>query len=251
MNTALENAAEDTHDPSSADPALLFAVTGQRITDNNQEMADGHYLVSHGKSGGLGHFTARLPQALRRGDRVIIDSPRGREVGTVLCPANVRQSRILGHAPSGAIVRPLTPADDTALAQLRETEQRLFEAGRLLAREQGLPVEVLDVDVLFEDRAILQLIGVDETPLDTFVGALRQAFHLDIHLENLAVAREPAEPEDHGCGKPDCGKTAGGGCSTCGTGGGCSSCGTGGTDLRPYFAHLRTQMEAKKRTSLL
>jgi hypothetical protein len=220
-------------------------------TDDQQTTADG-YVVSHGKSGGLGHFTAPVSLALRRGDRVIIDSPRGREIGTVLCPANARQSRILGAVASGAIVRPFTPDDDMVLNHLRETEQRLFEASRRLACSQGLPVEVLDVDVLFEERAILQIVGVDDTPLDTFVDALRRAFHLDIQLENLALAQPTENAADHGCGKPDCGKTtgAGGGCTTCATGGGCSSCGAA-TDLRPYFAHLRTQMEAKNRTSLL
>ncbi|HWY85416.1 MAG TPA: PSP1 C-terminal domain-containing protein [Gemmataceae bacterium] len=210
-----------------------------------------HYLVSHGKSGGLGSFTAHMSQVLRRGDRVVIDSPRGREVGTILCAASVRQSRMLGAIATGSIVRPLAAGDATALTELRATEQRLFEAGRELARAQSLPVEVLDVDVLFDERAILQYVGPQETPLDEFARTLSQAFHLDIRLENLALPKESAELHDHGCGKPDCGKTAGGGCSTCSTGGGCSSCGTGATNLRPYFAHLRTQMEVKNRTSLV
>src|SRR5207253_8508299 len=113
-----------------------------------------------------------LPQPLRRGDRVLIDTPRGREAGTVLCPASVRQSRLLGAVTSGAIIRTLTPADDATLIQMRATEQRLFDAGRELARTQGLPLEILDVDMLFEERAVLQVVGVDETPLDAFVGAL-------------------------------------------------------------------------------
>jgi hypothetical protein len=211
--------------------------------------ADDCYVVGHGKSGGLGHFTSRRPLPLGRGDRVIIDSPRGREVGTVLCPANARQARILGAVASGGIVRLLTPDDEMALKHSRETEQRLFEASRRLARDSDLPVEILDVDVLFEKRAILQVVGMNDTPLDAFVGTLSQAFRLDIQLENLALAH-PMENADHGCGKPDCGKRSGGGCTTCATGGGCASCG-GAVDLRPYFAHLRQQMEARNRTSLL
>src|SRR5580692_4412051 len=85
-----------------------------------------HYLVSHGKSGGLGSFTAHMSHVLRRGDRVVIDSPRGREVGTILCAANVRQSRILGAISTGAIVRPLAAADATALQGLCALEHRLF-----------------------------------------------------------------------------------------------------------------------------
>ena len=95
--------------------------------------AAGHYLVSHGKSGALGSFATLEPLCLRRGDRVIIDSPRGREVGTVLCPATVRQSRLLGAVSASTIVRSCGPADEAALEQARALEQPLFEAGRRLA----------------------------------------------------------------------------------------------------------------------
>jgi cell fate regulator YaaT (PSP1 superfamily) len=221
------------------------------MTTLPESPASEHYLVSHGKSGGLGNFSTEKPLCLRRGDRILIDSPRGREVGTVLCAASVRQSRILGAVSSGTIVRPLAPADESALKHLRDTEQRLFEAGRRLARAQALPLEILDVDMLFEGRAILQFVGSGESPLEGFVQTLNRTFQLDIRLENLALPEEKREPADQGCGKPDCGKTEGGGCSTCSTGGGCSSCGTGATDIRPYFAHLRAKMEAGNRTPLL
>src|SRR5579863_4671102 len=91
------------------------------------------FLVSYGKSGGLGSFSAAQPLALERGDRVIVDTPRGRELGTVLCPASVRQSRLLGAVASGAIVRPVTTADDVTLADACSLGRRLFEAARQLA----------------------------------------------------------------------------------------------------------------------
>jgi hypothetical protein len=59
--------------------------------------------------------------------------------------------------------------------------------------------------------------------------------------------RQPAVPEAHGCGKPNCGGE--GGCTSCGTGGGCStgSCSSGSVknadELTTYFAGLRRQME--------
>jgi cell fate regulator YaaT (PSP1 superfamily) len=209
-----------------------------------------HFLVSYGKSGGLGSFSAAEPLALERGDRVIVDTPRGRELGTVLCPASVRQARLLGAVASGTIIRPVTTADDATMAEACSLSQRLFEAGRQLAQSRELSLEILDVDVFFEDRALLQFIGADIPELDTFAQTLSDSFHVDIRLENLALPQAPAEVQ--GCGKPDCGKTAGGGsCSTCSTGGGCSSCGSAATDLRPYFAHLREKMEVGQRTSLV
>jgi hypothetical protein len=209
------------------------------------------YVVSHGKSGGLGSFNTREPLLLRRGHRVLVDGPRGREIGTVLCPANVRQSRSLGAVASGTIVRPVTAADDATLKRLRVQEQQLFEAARRLARAHALPIEILDVDLLWSNAAVLQFVGPEEAPLEAFVRALSRDCQCDVRLENLALPEEPAEPASQGCGKPDCGKAGGGSCSTCSSGGGCSSCGSTKTDLRPYFAHLRAQMEAGKRTPLL
>ncbi len=209
-----------------------------------------HYLVSHGKSGGLGSFVTTVPCFLRRGDRVIIDSPRGREIGTILGPAGIRQARILGAVASGTIISSVTATDEILLARRHALAQPLFEACRRQVRVLALPLEILDVEILLEERAIVQFVGKDDISLDSFASALGEEFRMDIRLENLAVHQTEKE-ESHGCGKPDCGKTEGGGCSTCSTGGGCSSCGTGATDLRPYFAHLRTQLEASHRTPLL
>ncbi len=208
-----------------------------------------HYLVSHGKCGGLGNFAASGSCTLRRGDRVVIEGPRGREVGTVLRQANVRQSRLLGVALSGAIVRLLSQDDELDLRQQHALQERLFAAASQLARSRDLPIEILDVDVLLENRAIIQFLGVDDAALEAFADHLGRDFGVEIHLENLALATVAEEPA--GCGKPDCGKTDGGGCTTCSTGGGCSSCGSEATDLSPYFAHLRTKMENNQRTPLL
>jgi len=226
--------------------------TPATLTNVVVESSPLRYLVNYGKSGGLGNFISQTLPLLRRGDRVIIDSPRGREVGTVLCPTSPRQSQILGSpSSSGTITRTITAADEAILKQARLTEHLLFEAARQLAMSQALPLEILDVEMLLEGCALLQFVAEREiAPLDGFVEALNQMFQLDIRLENLAPAPTVEEPQS--CGKPDCGKTeGGGGCSTCSTGGGCTSCGSAKTDLRPYFAHLRTQMEGTERTSLV
>src|SRR5205807_2272841 len=101
-------------------------MVGQERSPDLQE----HYLVSHGKSGGVGSFVAPGPMVLCRGDRVVIDGPRGREAGTILCPANIRQARLLGAMDSGSIVRSLIPDDEAALAGLHELGQQLFDFSR-------------------------------------------------------------------------------------------------------------------------
>jgi hypothetical protein len=205
------------------------------------------FVVSHGKSGALGVFTSAETMKLRRGQAVLIQSTRGLEIGTVLCPATLRQARILGATSSGQLLRRLTLDDEARRDELAIMGQRIFGTSRAWAQRDGMALEILDVDLMFDGlQAIVQFIGSD-TDTEKFAYALGQYFAIAVRLENLA-AHEPAEEEhEHGgCDKSDCGRTAGGGgCTTCSTGGGCSSCGSGKTDLKEYFGHLRTKMESR------
>jgi hypothetical protein len=207
------------------------------------------YLVSHGSSGGFGRFVAAGPLACARGTRVVIDGPRGLEVGTVLCPATPGHGQFL-PVISGRLLRPADAGDEEELAHLRARGEQLFAECRRLADELRLPLEIVDVELLPGGRLIVQHLGdADATPL---ADALRSRHGVDVYLEGLRLPPEAPEEEEHGgCGQPGCGRAEGGGCTSCGTGG-CSSCGGGKVDLRAYFSHLRSQMEARTpRTPLL
>lgn len=211
------------------------------------------YVVAYGKSGGLGCFTVVEPLELARGDRVVLRTPRGLEMGEVLNPATLRQARLIGAHMAGDILRRAGAEDERMLRQLRPQADQLFAAGRAATHQLGLPLQILDVEVLLDGTHVLmQFVGGNEADVSQLAAALpHQGF--EIYFENLAPPSQ-ANHDDHGaggCGKPDCGRTDGGGCSTCSTGGGCSSCGVGHTDLRPYFAHLRDKMEATHRTPLV
>jgi cell fate regulator YaaT (PSP1 superfamily) len=209
------------------------------------------YLVSHGKSGAFGRFTAEKPALLQRGDRVVVRGAQGLELGTVLCVASERQQRVLGHTPPGQLVRRATPDDERQSRQRTEMARRLADTARDLALELALPMEILDADVLLDGgQALVQCLADQQLQADDFITALEDRCGLRIWLENLAVTPAAAEEEAGGCGKPGCGR-ASGGCSDCASGG-CSSCGHGRLDLREYFAHLRARMEERQsRTSLL
>ena len=214
------------------------------------------YVVAFGKSGGLGCFTVVEAIELSRGDRVIVQTGRGVELGEVLGPATLRQARLIGALAAGDILRRCTLEDDADQARLRRQADVLFEACRVRAADMGLPLQILDVEMLLDGRhAIVQFVGGAEADAAKLAEAQASDSALEIRFENLAAPAQP-DPDEHGqggCGKPDCGRTDGGsgGCTTCGSGGGCSSCGAGKADLRPYFAHLRDRMEAQHRTPLL
>jgi len=210
------------------------------------------YVVAFGKSGGLGCFTVVEPLDLVRGERVVLRTPRGQEIGEVLGPATLRQARLIGSQVSGEILRRATAADELMRQRARPQAEELFEDCRRAADDLALPLEILDVEVLLDgDHAIVQFVGGGEDDVARLIAMLPQRC-LEIRFENIA-APTGMDQQDHaggGCDKPDCGRINGGGCTTCSSGG-CSSCGAHHVDLRPYFAHLRDKMEASHRTPLV
>jgi hypothetical protein len=212
--------------------------------------AHDQFIVSHGKSGAVGVFTSERPLPLRRGGRVLIQTARGMEIGTVLCPATLHQARLLGATSSGTLLRPMTPEDDARRAELAQLAQAIFAAGRAWSARDRAAMEVLDVELLFDAQlAVVQFVGDDADSL-SFAQALEQQFGVTIRLENLANPVETPDETKTGCDKPDCGRSAGGSCTSCSSGGGCSSCGSGKVDLRPYFSHLREKMPTQQRIPL-
>jgi hypothetical protein len=212
----------------------------------------GEYLVSHGSGGAVGRFAAADGSSYHRGERVVVESRRGLELGVVLCPTTPRHARLLHDPAVGRLVRAAGAADEAQLRRLRSLSDALFADGRRLAAEGGLPFEILDVEVLLDgSRAVVQHLSWAECDYITFADTLSRAHGLEVLMEDLAIPAASAPEEHGGCGEPGCGRANGaGGCSSCGSGGGCSSCG-GKVDMRDYFAHLRTKMEQNQRVPLL
>jgi len=200
------------------------------------------YLVSHGCAGEFARF--RAMELFRRGDRVVVRSQRGLELGEVLCKCTARHTESLRDGFVGELLRRASSEDETIAAGLNERGQRLFEDGRRLAGELGLPLEIFDVEITLDGHQVVlyhvRWQECDERPL---VSALSRKYETLVALRDLGL---PAGAS--GCGRPDCGSKEGG-CSTCSTGGGCSSCGkTLGHDVKEYFAGLRQQMEERRRS---
>ena len=88
------------------------------------------YLVSHGKSGGFGRFVSAVPLVCRRGERVVVMSRRGLELGSVLCPATAGHAQFLGETSVCDLLRRATPDDEAAAGRM---EPLRAEVAALLA----------------------------------------------------------------------------------------------------------------------
>jgi cell fate regulator YaaT (PSP1 superfamily) len=208
------------------------------------------YLVSHGKTGAFDRFVATDQERFSRGDRVVLRSLRGLTLGVVLCQVTPRQANILAFAAPGQLLRRASSEDEAAQREMLRREQQIFDAGRALAKELDLPIDILDTELSLDGRrAILQYLLAGANDIEPLAGRLAAQFDLEVWLENLAMA--PPEEHHDGCGEPNCGKTGGGsGCDTCSTSGGCSSCGSKKVDLRDYFSHLRDKLDERRKPLL-
>lgn len=203
------------------------------------------YLVNYGRTACLGRFVGFADAAFVRGDRVVVQSRRGTESGIVLGNAPPRFAHLVG-VPSGDIVRRLSGEDEAIERANGRKASELIRDAQFKADILGLPLAILDVEVLLNrDHAILHILPFAECNPAPLCDQLSMCHELKV---SFLDPRTPPEPESNGCGKPGCGSEKGS-CSDCGSGGGCSTggCSSGkvndAKELTDYFVQLRKQME--------
>jgi hypothetical protein len=188
-------------------------------------MGDREYLLTYGNVGDFGRFRLAEPLTCRRGDRVVVRSSRGQELGVVMRPATPGIGHLLANLFVGQILRLATDGDLQLAERMQRRSQRLFEDGCRLVRELDLPMQLLDAEVLLDGRqAVLHYLRWTDCDPRPLMDPLAQRYHVLVTLHDLALPSTPddLEPAEHaGCGAHGCG---GGGCGSCSTRN-CASCG--------------------------
>jgi hypothetical protein len=210
------------------------------------------YLLSYGKLGDFGRFRPTGELIYRRGDRAVIRSHRGLELGTVLCPAQAGHAQFLPNTTVGYLLRRATPEDENVSERQHLLAQRVFGEACDLSAELNLPLQILDVEVLLDgEHAAVHLRRTATCDVRPLVSGLSRSNNLHVILEDLTGAAGSAGPDapgevDPGCGRLGCGRTTGG-CSSCGSGDGCGTCGvTEGRNLHDYFSELRQKIPPQR-----
>ncbi len=213
-------------------------------------MANDGTLVQYGRAAYVGRFAAPPGASFDRDDAVVVASPRGLEIGVVLCAADDRFAASWDATAGGDLLRRVAPADEVQSGDAEALGRALLAAAETYGAD--LPLTFLDVEVTLDRAgAVLHVLPWGACAADGLFAALSARFGLGVRMLDVArtpVATEPAVEVKSGC-------------SSCGTGGGCSSCGTetsgcstGGCsrgavksadDLTDYFADLRQKMEAE------
>ena len=172
------------------------------------------YVVRYGTLRTVAEFATRgagdrnyTEEEYRRGDQVIIRSPRGIEWGEVLCEATDRTKAYLGGKEVvGKIQRLASPEDD----KLRETnwqlEQDAFLQARRLIAEHNLAMQLIDVEQLLGGERIT-FYYTSEARIDfrELVKSMAQFFKIRIEMRQVGIRDEAKLLADYGdCGKPVC-----------------------------------------------
>ena len=209
------------------------------------------YLVSYGNAGDFGRFTADCSESYEHGDEVVVRGPLGLETGIVMCRATAGHERFLSRTLRGELLRRVGDSDRGAIEEALALGHRIFEQGRLVVQELGLPLEIVDVESSLDgNQAVVHHLRREECDYRPLVSRLSRSFDVFIVMENLAEPQMPSQ--EAGCGRPDCGQGHGG-CSSCASGGGCGTCGKGtsSSEVSAYLAGLRERLEQSTRTPLL
>jgi nitrite reductase/ring-hydroxylating ferredoxin subunit len=175
-----------------------------------------HCLVRYGTMAWTGYFRCRShePLEVRHGERVLIETPRGTEVGEALSPLTTDPPRNdVGKVirPTGELLRKLTSMEAFEhVRRQRDARQQtlvqelLAEASRRIA-ERGAAVDLVDGELLFHGKTlVLYFLGTPTDDLGVLASELSQACEFNVIFNS--VLEVPAPVAACGCSS--------GGCST-------------------------------------
>jgi len=185
-------------------------------------MQQPQFLVRYGWQGVMGKFGLSGPEvdpkqpalsnslqrrygAYQRGESVVIQSPRGLEVGEILGTCQPDDS------PMGEVLRRLAPEDQILVNQLRRFSGLAHARCADWLQETGIEATLLEVEPLLDGQTLYFhfLSGVN--------GLVQQQVETLAQLyENEVAASDFAHKLAEGCG-PGCGtdKATGRGCGSC------------------------------------
>jgi cell fate regulator YaaT (PSP1 superfamily) len=154
----------------------------------------------------LGEFADHQGERRARGQRVVLRTDRGVELGEVLCPASEQSAQYLENPPRGDILREAT-ADDALLAEgLARIQRDGYTACLGLIAERRLQMDLVDVEaILGGERLVFYYVAEKRVDFRELVKDLARIFRTRIEMRQIGVRDEAKLLADYGdCGKPVC-----------------------------------------------
>jgi len=163
-------------------------------------------VVRYGRMGMLARFVYSLDR-WRRGQRVVIKSDRGIEIGTIVC------RWVDDHPPpdddlkvKGEVLRVVTHTDEVEERHLEHDAQREFDFCKQRIHDRSLPMKLVAVEHLFGgDRIVFFFVAEKRIDFRALVRDLAREFQTRIEMRQIGVRDEARLLGDYErCGRPLC-----------------------------------------------
>jgi cell fate regulator YaaT (PSP1 superfamily) len=164
------------------------------------------FVVRYGQMRHIGEYECLEGQTHPRGQRVIVRSDRGTEIGEVLCLATERTASFLENPFRGQIIRVATPDDFTVEGRLGDRVQKGLAACREFSAKRRLQMDLVDVEAIFGgERMVFYYVSEKRVDFRELVKDLARALQTRIEMRQIGVRDEAKLLADYGdCGKPVC-----------------------------------------------
>ena len=164
------------------------------------------FVVRYGQMRHLGEYEGLEGRAHLRGERVVVQSDRGTELGEILCPASDRTRLFLENPTRGQILRNALTTDIEADSHLADRAREGLDACREFAARRRLQMDLVDVEaILGGERMVFYYVSEKRVDFRELVKDLARAMQTRIEMRQIGVRDEAKLLADYGdCGKPVC-----------------------------------------------
>ncbi|MEJ5277297.1 MAG: regulatory iron-sulfur-containing complex subunit RicT [Thermogemmata sp.] len=164
------------------------------------------WIVRHGAMHLHGVFTPVADLAVQRGAAVVVQTERGTELGTALCPATAAAVEQIPDPTEGELLRLATPADQAKAQEHQARRRQDYDDAARLILQHHLPMQLVDVEwLLGEERVIFYFLAEQRVDFRELVKSMARHFRKRIELRQIGVRDEARLLADYGdCGKPVC-----------------------------------------------
>ncbi len=166
----------------------------------------GRYVVRFGSMRQLGVMSSRSGEEYRRGNTVVLRTPRGTELGQVLCEATDDALAYMDKPANGNILRLETDDDTSEMSHLNIAKENNRRTCQRLIEESGLPMKLVDIEMLLGgERMIVYYVSEDRVDFRELVKQISTEIQTRIEMHQIGVRDEARLLADYGdCGKPVC-----------------------------------------------
>lgn len=165
------------------------------------------YIARYGAMRFHGIFTFPDSERLRHGDRVLVRTLRGEEIGVILCEATSEAvSRIEVEPVEDKVIRLITPDDETELHRIRKLEREEFNRCKEIIQQMNIIMDLVRVEHIFGgERLIVYYIAEGRIDFRELVKLLAAEFQTRIEMRQIGVRDETRLLADFGdCGMEVC-----------------------------------------------